>query len=52
MSQCENFALSRRFYTDLGFNEELLSEQMAYFNAGTCSFLLQNFYVRSTPKIS
>lgn len=41
-----DFALSRRFYVDLGFNEELLSPDMAYFNAGHCSFLLQNFYVK------
>ncbi len=41
-----DFALSRRFYTDLGFREELLSPDMAFFNAGHCSFLLQNFYVK------
>ena len=41
-----DLARSRRFYVDLGFNEELLSAEMAYFNAGKCSFLLQNFYVK------
>lgn len=41
-----DFALSRRFYADLGFREELLSEQLAYFSAGQCAFLLQDFYVR------
>ena len=41
-----DFALSRRFYADLGFNEDLLSADMVYFNAGNCSFLLQNFYVK------
>ena len=41
-----DFALSRRFYVDLGFKEDLLSAQMAYFYAGKCSFLLQNFYVK------
>ncbi len=41
-----DFALSRRFYADLGFKEELLSAEMAYLSAGNCSFLLQNFYVK------
>ena len=41
-----DFALSRRFYVDLGFDEELLSTEMACFRAGNCSFLLQKFYVR------
>ena len=41
-----DFALSRRFYVDLGFEEELLSENMSYFKAGHCAFLLQHFYVK------
>jgi len=40
----KDFDLSRRFYTDLGFTEALLSDEMAYFHAGSCSFLLQRFY--------
>lgn len=40
----KDFELSRRFYRDLGFAEELLSDQMAYFYAGSSSFLLQRFY--------
>ncbi len=40
----KDFELSRRFYRDLGFTEELLSDQMAYFYAGSSSFLLQRFY--------
>ena len=40
----KDFELSRRFYRDLGFNEELLSDQMAYFYVGSSSFLLQRFY--------
>jgi hypothetical protein len=39
-----DFNLSRRFYCDLGFAEELLSDDMAYFHAGNASFLLQRFY--------
>jgi hypothetical protein len=41
-----DFALSRRFYADLGFSEELLSPQLACLKAGPCSFLLQDFYVK------
>lgn len=40
----KDFELSRQFYRDLGFTEELLSDDMAYFHAGRCSFLLQRFY--------
>lgn len=41
-----DFELSKRFYMDLGFELELLSDDLAYFHAGRCSFLLQRFYVR------
>ncbi|MBF5092252.1 glyoxalase [Novosphingobium sp. NBM11] len=40
----KDFDLSRQFYRDLGFAEMWLSDDMAYFNAGSCSFLLQRFY--------
>lgn len=41
-----DFELSKRFYVDLGFEFESLSDDLAYFHAGECSFLLQRFYVR------
>lgn len=41
-----DFELSKRFYTDLGFTLAWGSDDMAYFHAGSCSFLLQRFYVK------
>ena len=40
-----DFALSKRFYTDLGFTLAWSSEQVAYLHCGQAGFLLQNFYV-------
>jgi catechol 2,3-dioxygenase-like lactoylglutathione lyase family enzyme len=39
-----DFALSKRFYQDLGFDLAWSSEDLAYFRHGNSSFLLQNFY--------
>ena len=39
-----DFALSQRFYVDLGFTIPWSSDDLAYLHAGSCSFLLQNFY--------
>ena len=39
-----DFALSKRFYQDLGFGLAWSSEELAYFHHGNSSFLLQNFY--------
>ena len=41
-----DFALSKQFYQDLGFELAWSSENMAYLHHGNCSFLLQDFYVR------
>ena len=41
-----DFALSKQFYQDLGFELAWSSENMAYLHHGNCSFLLQGFYVR------
>ena len=38
-----DFALSRRFYSDLGFTEKWHNDQVAEFEAGAFRFLLQNF---------
>lgn len=39
-----DFALSKRFYQDLGFDLAWSEEDLAYFHHGPSSFLLQNFY--------
>jgi uncharacterized glyoxalase superfamily protein PhnB len=39
-----DFALSRRFYSDLGFTEKWHNDQIAEFQAGSFRFLLQNFH--------
>ncbi|MFN3656249.1 MAG: VOC family protein [Pseudolabrys sp.] len=40
-----DFALSKRFYADLGFTVEPLSDKLAQVRLGPHSFLLQDFYV-------
>ena len=40
----KDFALSKRFYQDMGFELAWSSEDLAYFRHGNSSFLLQNFY--------
>ena len=40
-----DFALSKRFYEDLGFTIAWCSDDLAYVRHGNASFLLQNFYV-------
>src|SRR2546423_2854330 len=40
-----DFALSKRFYEDLGFTIKWSSDDLAYVQHGNASFLLQNFYV-------
>lgn len=39
-----DFALSKRFYEDLGFEIAWSDEHLAYVRHGEASFLLQNFY--------
>jgi catechol 2,3-dioxygenase-like lactoylglutathione lyase family enzyme len=43
----KDFALSRRFYADLGFVESSETGGIAYFHHGDVSFLLQDFYDRA-----
>jgi catechol 2,3-dioxygenase-like lactoylglutathione lyase family enzyme len=40
----KDFALSKRFYQEFGFELAWSSEDLAYFRHGSSSFLLQNFY--------
>ncbi|MGB4775040.1 MAG: glyoxalase [Daejeonella sp.] len=42
----ENFALSRSFYKDLGFQEKVLSTDMSYFSKQELGFYLQDAYVK------
>jgi catechol 2,3-dioxygenase-like lactoylglutathione lyase family enzyme len=41
-----DFALSRSFYRDLGFQESVLSPDMSYFKSETLGFYLQNADVK------
>ena len=41
-----DFALSQRFYQDLGFTLAWSSDDLAYLHAGNSAFLLQRFYVK------
>jgi catechol 2,3-dioxygenase-like lactoylglutathione lyase family enzyme len=46
----KDFALSKRFYEDLGFTKASDSDGVAYFLHGEVSFLLQDFYVEALAK--
>ena len=39
-----DFALSKQFYEDLGFEVAWSDDQLAYLHHENCSFLLQKFY--------
>lgn len=41
-----DYALCRRFYSDLGFEEVVLSEHMSVFKRQELAFYLQNAYVK------
>jgi catechol 2,3-dioxygenase-like lactoylglutathione lyase family enzyme len=40
-----DFERSKEFYQALGFRMPFASSDLAYFHAGNCAFMLQNFYV-------
>ena len=42
----KNFAVSRRFYQDLGFEESVISHNLSYFKTGELGFYLQDAYVQ------
>jgi catechol 2,3-dioxygenase-like lactoylglutathione lyase family enzyme len=42
----KNFEVSRRFYRDLGFEENVLSSDMSLFKTNGLGFYLQDAYVR------
>lgn len=41
-----DFALSRKFYRDIGFREHFANTEVAEFEYGSFRFLLQNYYVQ------
>ena len=42
----KDYTISRNFYSDLGFEEVVISEKMSYFFNGDFGFYLQNAYVK------
>ena len=42
----KDFALSRSFYRNLGFEESVLFHNMSYFKTGSLGFYLQDAYVK------
>ena len=42
----KNYELSRNFYSDLGFKENILSAEMSYFDMNGFGFYLQSAYVK------
>jgi uncharacterized glyoxalase superfamily protein PhnB len=43
----KDMAVSKQFYTDLGFKENWANDEIAEFQIGSFRFLLQHFYVQS-----
>jgi hypothetical protein len=41
----KNFEISRSFYRDLGFTENIISHNMSYFETNNMGFYLQDAYV-------
>lgn len=46
----KDFALSQRFYQDLGFTLSYADAEVAYLHHGDSAFLLQNFHVEELAK--
>ncbi|MES2652572.1 MAG: VOC family protein [Bacteroidota bacterium] len=42
----KDFEISRRFYTDLGFKETVISPDMSVFEIEKLAFYLQDYYVK------
>lgn len=42
----KDFTVSRSFYRDLGFEENIITTDMSYFKTGTFGFYLQDAYVK------
>ena len=46
MVPAKDFYISLQFYSDLGFQSRMLTENLAEMTFGACSFLLQDHYVQ------
>jgi hypothetical protein len=46
MVPAKDFDVSLQFYSDLGFQSRMLTENLAEMTFGVCSFLLQDYYVQ------
>ena len=46
MIPAKGFKISRRFYADLGFQPNMLTDGLAEMSLGAFSFILQDYYVR------
>jgi hypothetical protein len=46
MVPAKDFATSRRFYEELGFHPQFLTDKLVEMHLGRFSFLLQNYYVK------
>ena len=46
MVPARNFGTSKRFYEELGFRSEILSDELVEMHLGAYSFILQNYYVK------
>jgi hypothetical protein len=42
----KNYAISRKFYQDLGFEESIISPDMSYFKTNEIGFYLQDAYIK------
>ena len=46
MVPAKDFDVSLQFYSDLGFQSRMLTENLAEMTFGACSFVLQDYYVQ------
>lgn len=46
MVPAKDFEISKRFYLDLGFQPQTLTQRLVEMHLGSCSFILEGYYVR------
>jgi hypothetical protein len=46
MVPAKDFEISRRFYVDLGFRPQTLTERLIEMHLGSYSFILEGYYVQ------
>ena len=52
MVPAKDFEISKRFYIDLGFRPQTLTDRLVEMYLGAYSFILQSYYVQHGPIIS